>query len=504
MQAGKFLADKIAQYGEFLVAGIVLAAFVLLALVVLIALSRYLPKLLKRFDSVLDKRILRATRIPAFALLLLLGLNYALLCLPSIGAYYIYWLKSIEIMAVLIVGFFVFRIIDLITKWFLEDEDHKGTLWGLIVKTARAPTFALIFIAVIYYALLCVPYILPHLSSICRVAQVLSIVTIAMFVIRVVDILTRWMLRTDTKPPELAGLVVKTARAPAFALVLITSLYYALVAIDAIAPYHGHIRKGAGALAVFIATLLAIRIVNLIAKWYAGQSTGRPDVEVHRRVVNTARRVANGLLWVIAFFLLLDVSDINISPLLTSLGVSGVIAAIALQNVLADLLTSFSIYLDKPFELGDYVYVGDLKGTVKKVGFYSTRLQALRGEEIVISNREMRGKVIQNFKKMTRRRVSFSIGVTYQTGASKLRAIPDMIKTIINDIPVAEADRVHFSQFGAFSLDFEIVYYLNTNNYATYMDVQQQVNLSIVEQFSKEGIEFAYPTQTIFMERPAI
>ena len=186
------------------------------------------------------------------------------------------------------------------------------------------------------------------------------------------------------------------------------------------------------------------------------------------------------------------------------MGVSGVIAAIALQNVLADLLTSFSIYLDKPFELGDYVYVGDLKGTVKKVGFYSTRLQALRGEEIVISNREMRGKVIQNFKKMTRRRVSFSIGVTYQTGASKLRAIPDMIKTIINDIPVAEADRVHFSQFGAFSLDFEIVYYLNTNNYATYMDVQQQVNLSIVEQFSKEGIEFAYPTQTIFMERPAI
>jgi small-conductance mechanosensitive channel len=129
----------------------------------------------------------------------------------------------------------------------------------------------------------------------------------------------------------------------------------------------------------------------------------------------------------------------------------------------------------------------------------STRIKLLRGEELVISNKSILDKSIHNYKKLQKRRVVFTIGVTYNTSVEKLKKIETIIRQIIGKCKICEVDRIHFKEFGAFSLNYEIVYFIDSADYNQYMNVQQDINFGIAEAFEKEGIEFAYPTQTIIL-----
>lgn len=208
------------------------------------------------------------------------------------------------------------------------------------------------------------------------------------------------------------------------------------------------------------------------------------------------------VLWAVLFLLALDNMGVEIGPLIAGLGIGGIAVALALQNVLADLFGALSIVLDKPFVIGDFIIVGDLLGTVERIGLKTTRVRSLYGEQLVFSNSDLLNSRIRNYKRMYERRIVFSIGVTYQTPYEKLAAIPDMIREIIKSLEKTRFDRAHFKEYGDFSLKFEIVYYVLTPDYNTYMDIQQAINLAICQRFEKEGIEFAYPTHTLFVTEP--
>ena len=150
---------------------------------------------------------------------------------------------------------------------------------------------------------------------------------------------------------------------------------------------------------------------------------------------------------------------------------------------------------------GDFIIIGQDMGTVKHIGIKSTRIQTLQGQELIVSNRELTNARINNYKKMEKRRIVFSFGVEYGTSTRKLKAINSIITGIFKKMKSAELDRVHFKEFGSFSLDYEVVYYLNTNDYTKYMDAQQEINLAIKEQFEKHGIGMAFPTQTIHIRK---
>lgn len=150
---------------------------------------------------------------------------------------------------------------------------------------------------------------------------------------------------------------------------------------------------------------------------------------------------------------------------------------------------------------GDFLIIGDDMGTVSKIGIRSTRIKTLRGEELVISNNELTSTRIHNFKKMDYRRIAFAIGVTYETPSKKLEKIPGIIQKVIEAQKKTRFDRTHFKNFGDFSLNYEIIYFLDTTDYAEYMDTQQEINLGIKRAFEKEGIEFAYPTQKVFVSK---
>lgn len=213
--------------------------------------------------------------------------------------------------------------------------------------------------------------------------------------------------------------------------------------------------------------------------------------------------IISGVIWALGLVFLLDNFGYDITAIVTGLGIGGIAIALAAQNILGDLFNYFVIFFDRPFEVGDFIVVDEKRGTVEQIGIKTTRIRSFTGEELIFSNSYLTNSRIHNFKRMEKRRAMFMIGVTYQTPYEKLKEIPEVIKTIIDVQEDATFDRSHFHQFGDFSLNFETVYFVTGTDYAKYMNIQQEINLKIYEEFQKREIDFAYPTQTLFMEKSA-
>ena len=199
--------------------------------------------------------------------------------------------------------------------------------------------------------------------------------------------------------------------------------------------------------------------------------------------------------------LTLDNLGVNITAMVAGLGVGGVAVALAVQNILGDLFASLSITFDRPFVIGDFLIVDDFLGSVEHIGIKSTRLRSLSGEQIVMSNADLLKSRLRNYGRMSERRVLFTASVTYETPAEPLEQIPTIIREIIDAQPDTRLDRSHFATHAAASLDFETVYYVLSTDYNHYMDIQQTINLRIHREFARRGIEFAYPTQRLLLER---
>ena len=205
--------------------------------------------------------------------------------------------------------------------------------------------------------------------------------------------------------------------------------------------------------------------------------------------------------WTVVLLLVLDSLGINITALVAGLGVGGIAVALSLQNLLNDLFASLSIVLDKPFVVGDFLVIDNCMGSVERVGIKTTRLRSLSGEQLIFSNNDLLSSRIRNYGRMFERRVEFSLGVTYQTSIDKLRRIPTIIREAIESQDRVRFDRAHFQSYGDFALIFEAVYYVLSPDYNVHMDIQQSINLTIYDRFAAEGVKFAYPTQTLYLDR---
>jgi small-conductance mechanosensitive channel len=209
--------------------------------------------------------------------------------------------------------------------------------------------------------------------------------------------------------------------------------------------------------------------------------------------------VARLAVWSLVLLLALDNLGFNITALLAGMGIGGIAVALAAQNILGDLFASLSIVLDKPFVVGDFIIVGEQLGTVEYIGLKTTRIRSLGGEQIVFSNTDLLGSRIRNYKRMQERRVVFGFGVVYQTPHDKLQRIPAMVRDIIEKIDRTRFDRAHFKEYGDSSLNFEVVYHVLSADFNVHMDIQQAINLALFRRFQQDGIDFAYPTRTLYV-----
>lgn len=208
-------------------------------------------------------------------------------------------------------------------------------------------------------------------------------------------------------------------------------------------------------------------------------------------------KLIRGILWASGGLFILQNLGVNVTALVAGLGVGGIAIAFALQNILEDLFSSFAIHFDKPFVVGDFIVLGDKKGTVERIGIKTTRIRSVQGEELVVSNKELTATQIQNFGAMEERRINFVFGLIYDTPVEKLRRVPGIVKGIVGGIAGARFDRCFFKNFADSALEFDTVYYVESSDYKDYIRANEAIYLMILEKFAAEGIEMAFPTQTI-------
>lgn len=224
---------------------------------------------------------------------------------------------------------------------------------------------------------------------------------------------------------------------------------------------------------------------------------GKPDPTILSAMI-PLKFISTLLLVAIIVLIALDNAGVDVTAMVAGLGIGGIAIALAVQSILGDLFSAVSIVIDKPFVVGDFIIVGDKMGTVETIGLKTTRLRALSGEQLVFANSDLLSSRIQNFKRMVERRVVIGIGVTYQTTPENLRAIPGLIREAVERHKLTRFDRCHFMKFADSSLNFELVYYVRDPDFNKHADIQQSVLLEIFERFHAAGIDFAYPTQTVY------
>lgn len=250
--------------------------------------------------------------------------------------------------------------------------------------------------------------------------------------------------------------------------------------------------------------LLLLQVISwgnhLIGDWVRRYRVRKLDTDA--AAVTTMQAVgvvARLVLYSIILLVALDNFGIDVTALIAGLGIGGIAIALALQNILSDLFASLSIVLDKPFVVGDFLILNEHLGTVEQIGLKSTRIRSLSGEQIIISNSDLLNSRIRNYKRMFERRIVFSFGVLYQTPLDKLKQIPEILREIVQSLDDTRFDRAHFKEFGDSSLNFEVVYFVLVPDFNVYMDRQQAINLALFERFEAIGVDFAYPTRTIYV-----
>lgn len=253
---------------------------------------------------------------------------------------------------------------------------------------------------------------------------------------------------------------------------------------------------------MFVTIYYAIRLINFtIHRGMVKYMEQKKEPAERITQVSGMLIVVKLITWGLGMVMLFDNLGYNVTTIIAGLGVGGIAIALAAQNILGDLFSYFVIFFDKPFEIGDFITVDNNSGVVEKIGIKTSHIRSLDGQQLVMPNAEMVKTVIHNFKRLQRRRVIFHIGVVYNTESAKLRNLPRLFEDIILKQEFASFDRAHLQTFGDFSINYEIVYYIESADYLTYMNTQHEICLDIFEQFEKEKIEFAFPTQTIFFNK---
>ncbi|MGD2054861.1 MAG: mechanosensitive ion channel family protein [Gammaproteobacteria bacterium] len=305
--------------------------------------------------------------------------------------------------------------------------------------------------------------------------------------------------RTDTKWDDIIVEAIKHTR-PLFMLMVSIFLASMFLQLPERALSIIHV-----ALIIFLLVQLGIWLTVItisMVEHYSKQTLAtNPAAATTMNAVGFISRI---VIWSVITLVALDSMGINVTTVIAGLGIGGVAVALAVQNILGDLFASLSIILDKPFVIGDFLIIDEHMGGVEYIGLKTTRVRSLSGEQLIFSNSDLLQSRIRNYGRMFERRVVFNIGVIYSTPRDKLKRIPEIIRDAVNTQEKTRFDRSHFMKYGDYALQFETVYYVKSPDYNIYMDIQQSIYFAIHEAFEQEQIDFAYPTQKLFVAQTSM
>jgi len=248
-----------------------------------------------------------------------------------------------------------------------------------------------------------------------------------------------------------------------------------------------------------VGSIVIIRLVNRIGIRFLQGVARRSDSDLEQ-VFKSLQPLVQAVIWIIGALILFQSLGVQLAAIWALLSAGGIGVGLALKEPAQELFAYLMILLDKPFTVGQFISVGSTSATVEKIGVRSTHLRSLRGEVVVMNNSALTNSTVLNFADMHTRRMIYSLGVTYSTSVDQMKAIPAWVEQIIDAVPNASFNRCHFTEFGDSSLNLELVYYIDTRDYTTALNAQQAVNLGIMERFAREGIDFAFPSRTLYLD----
>jgi small-conductance mechanosensitive channel len=329
-------------------------------------------------------------------------------------------------------------------------------------------------------------------------AIAIGIIIITLVVLRiarnfVLGRLKLWSQRTNTQFDDFLITLIDRFAVP---FLYILGIYWGLQSLQ----LSDKVKKVGDVVILVAGTYFIVRLIASTVSYFINAYVGAHNDQVGRR--KQARGIivlVNILVWIIGILFLVDNLGYNITTIITGLGIGGIAIALATQAILGDLFSYFVIFFDKPFEIGDFIIIGDKLGTVEHVGIKTTRIRSLSGEQLIFSNTDLTNSRVHNYKRMEKRRIVYAFRISYNTPMEKVSRIPGIIKQIISAQPDTQFDRAHLLSFGDFSFNFEVVYNVMSPDYNLYMDRQQAINFEMVKAFEKESIRFAYPTQNLII-----
>ena len=324
---------------------------------------------------------------------------------------------------------------------------------------------------------------------------IIGILLIKIFNRVVLKQLKKWAEQTET---TLDDFLVRGIEKTIVPLLYFLSLYLAVKSLNLDKKFEKYFDFAS----VIIFTFFVLRTLSSVIIYSLKAIVKKQGADEHKqKQFKGISTIISFVIWSLGFVFVLDNLGFKVSAVIAGLGIGGIAIALAAQAILGDLFNYFVILFDRPFEIGDFIIVADKLGTIEHLGIKSTRIRSLSGEQLIISNTDLTNSRVHNYKRLEKRRVVFKLGVVYQTSAERLKEIPGIVKNIIMSEQKAEFNRGHFSTYGDFSLIFEFVYFVLDQDYTQFMDLQQRINLKIYEEFEKRGIDFAYPTQTIYLNK---
>lgn len=293
------------------------------------------------------------------------------------------------------------------------------------------------------------------------------------------------------RPGKLTAIAARVIKATRGWLLLLLSMAVALHFLDLPA----HIQRRLDPIVYLLVGLqVALWLTRLIRSMVAQLGDGGAYNPVLSGILSWT---AQGVVWTVLLLALLSNVGVNVNALIASLGVGGVAVALAAQNVLGDLFASISIGLDKPFEVGEFIAIGDDWGTVGRVGIKSTRIQSLSGEELSISNAQLLNERVHNYSRMRERRIAFGFRVAVDTPRERAQCIVKTLREYIAGMDQVRLDRGHMTGFGEYSLDFEFVYYVLDPSFALYRDIQQHINFQVMDVLERQQVKLAVPARVL-------
>lgn len=282
------------------------------------------------------------------------------------------------------------------------------------------------------------------------------------------------------------------------------STVLAIIAIRMVAGY----AQPPAVIMQIIQFVFTVAVVLQVAIWVREIVLGliqRRAAEGNNETLSNAmgiiRLLISVALFAIATIVILDNMGVNVTGLIAGLGIGGIAIGLAAQGIFSDLFASLSIIFDRPFRVGETIKYDTSTATVERIGLKSTRLRSVNGELLVISNTNLLAKEITNFAHLHRRRVTFTIGVIYQTTPEMLRDLPALLEEQVTAAG-HEFIRSSFLTFGPSSLDFELLFDVFTDQFEEVVAARTDVGIRLFEALAKAGYEFAYPTQTTFTAAP--